>query len=74
MQRPVASSRALAEPASLLRLQELVDPLGNGLHIGSALATTINLLSTASAAGGGSGKVIIVAHSMGGLATPVRSS
>jgi pimeloyl-ACP methyl ester carboxylesterase len=38
-------------------------------HIGPALATRIDQLATASAAGGGSGKVIIVAHSMGGLAT-----
>lgn len=38
-------------------------------HIGPALATRITQLSTASAAAGGSGKVIIVAHSMGGLAS-----
>lgn len=38
-------------------------------HIGPALAKTIQSLAAASKAGGGSGKVIVVAHSMGGLAT-----
>lgn len=38
-------------------------------HIGPALAARIEQLAAASANGKGSGKVIIVAHSMGGLAT-----
>lgn len=38
-------------------------------NIGPKLATTIDCLSQASRKGGGSGKVIVVAHSMGGLAT-----
>jgi predicted alpha/beta hydrolase family esterase len=38
-------------------------------HIGPALAMRIDELASASSSGGGSGKVIIVAHSMGGLAT-----
>ena len=37
-------------------------------HIGPALAQRIATLAAASTAGGGTGKVIIVAHSMGGLA------
>lgn len=37
--------------------------------IGSALSQKINCLANASKAGGGKGKVIVVAHSMGGLAT-----
>lgn len=40
----------------------------NESHIGPQLATTIEALSAASKTGGGTGKVIIVAHSMGGLA------
>jgi len=38
-------------------------------HIGPALAERIDCLSQASLQGGGAGKVIVVAHSMGGLAT-----
>jgi pimeloyl-ACP methyl ester carboxylesterase len=38
-------------------------------RIGPALATRIVTLGAASSAGGGTGKVIVVAHSMGGLAT-----
>lgn len=37
-------------------------------HIGAALAAEIGTLAAASRAGGGTGKVIVVAHSMGGLA------
>lgn len=37
--------------------------------IGPALATRISQLATASERGGGAGRVVIVAHSMGGLAT-----
>jgi pimeloyl-ACP methyl ester carboxylesterase len=44
------------------------------LKTGPALATRIGTLAAASKAGGGSGKVIIVAHSMGGLATRCASS
>ena len=38
-------------------------------NIGPALAQRIDCLSQASLKGGGSGKVIVIAHSMGGLAT-----
>jgi pimeloyl-ACP methyl ester carboxylesterase len=38
-------------------------------HIGPALAGRIDTLGGASKAGGGSGKVIVIGHSMGGLAT-----
>lgn len=38
-------------------------------HIGPALAREIDTLAAASKTGGGTGKVIVVAHSMGGLAT-----
>src|SRR4029077_5869731 len=44
-------------------LQWVTDP-----HIGQNLASTILCLSQSSLAKGGSGKVIVVAHSMGGLA------
>lgn len=37
-------------------------------HIGPTLATSIATWSAASKAGGGTGKVVLVAHSMGGLA------
>lgn len=42
--------------------------------IGPALAIRISTLAAAFKAGGGSGKVIIVAHSMGGLATRCAAS
>jgi pimeloyl-ACP methyl ester carboxylesterase len=42
--------------------------------IGPALATRIDTLAAASKVGGGYGKVIIVAHSMGGLATRCAAS
>lgn len=38
-------------------------------NIGAALATRIDTMAAASKAGDGSGKVIVLAHSMGGLAT-----
>lgn len=44
------------------------------LHIGPALAARIDTLGTASKAGGGSGKVIVIGHSMGGLATRCASA
>lgn len=45
------------------------DDKGGTDAIGYRLAATIDCLSQASKKGGGAGKVVIVAHSMGGLAT-----
>jgi hypothetical protein len=49
------------------KTQSATDWVNNPL-IGPALATRINCLAAASRRGGGPGKVIIIAHSMGGLA------
>lgn len=68
------SMRASVELVSKVRVVEPFNYSDNNLkwatneNIGPALARQINCLSAASLEAGGNGKIIIVAHSMGGLA------